>query len=86
MLRAVNVTSGLRTIDMRGSLLQRAERGNAVYRVVLRRGRRWDHRRELEPVTTKPAGMGVAPFASDDALLWFDLSTNPRNVVLYRPR
>jgi len=40
----------------------------------------------LDPVTTKPAGVGVAPIASDDALLWFDLSTNPRRVVLYRPQ
>ncbi|HEY6204437.1 MAG TPA: hypothetical protein VI056_15560 [Candidatus Limnocylindria bacterium] len=40
----------------------------------------------LVPVANKPAGIGVAPEASDDALLWFDLSTNPRNVVLYRPK
>jgi hypothetical protein len=37
----------------------------------------------LEPVA-KPAGMGVAPLASDDTLLWFDLSSDPRKVVLYR--
>ena len=38
----------------------------------------------LEPVA-KPAGLGVAPVASEDGLIWFDLSTSPRSVVFYRP-
>jgi hypothetical protein len=40
----------------------------------------------LTPLATKPARIGVAPEASIDALLWFDLSTNPRRVVLYCPQ
>lgn len=88
MLRAVNVASGVqRTIDMRGSSCTEPSVGTryiawycaaGVVGII--------DAKTLEPVTTKPAGMGVAPLASDDALLWFDLSTNPRSVVLYRPR
>ena len=38
----------------------------------------------LEPVAA-PAGFGVAPVASDDALLWFNVIPNGRTVTLYRP-
>lgn len=38
----------------------------------------------LEPAA-RPAGLGVVPIASEGGLIWFDLSTSPRSVVLYRP-
>jgi hypothetical protein len=87
VLRAVNVVSGVqRTIDMRGSSCSPPSVGTryiawycsaGVVGII--------DAKTLEPVA-KPAGTGVAPLASDDALLWFDLTTNPRSVVLYRPR
>ena len=39
----------------------------------------------LSPVSA-PAGIGVAPMASDDALLWFTVIPNGRTVTLFRPR
>lgn len=87
MLRAVNVASGAqRTISMGGSSCTEpsigtryivwycSERVVGILDAIT-----------LAPLATKPAGVGVAPQASDDALLWFDLGT-PRNVVLYRPQ
>lgn len=88
MLRAVNIASGVqRTIDMRGSSCSEPSAGTrfiawycagGVVGII--------DAKTLEPLATTPVGIGVAPLASDDALLWFDLSTNPRQVVLYRPR
>jgi hypothetical protein len=87
LLRAVNTASGVeRTIAMGGSSCTEpsigtryivwycSERVVGILDAIT-----------LAPLATKPAGVGVAPQASDDALLWFDLST-PRNVVLYRPQ
>jgi hypothetical protein len=86
MLRAVDIASGAqRTIDMGGSSCTEPSIGTryiawyCAERVV-----GILDPKTLEPLATKPAGIGVAPQASDDALLWFDLRT-PRNVVLYRP-
>jgi len=87
-LRVVNVVSGAqRTIDMGGSSCTEPSVGTryiAWYCAANVVGLL--DANTLEPLATKPAGIGVAPEASDDALVWFDLSTNPRRVVLYRPR
>ena len=86
-LRAVNVVSGAqRTIDAGGSSCSEPSVGtryiawycSAVVVGII-------DAKTLEPLP-KPAGMGVAPVASDDGVVWFDLRTNPRQVVLYRPR
>ena len=87
MLRAVNIASGVeRTIAMGGSSCTEPSIGTkyivwycsaSVVGIL--------DANTLAPVVTKPAAIGVAPEASGDALLWFDLSTNPRSVVLYRP-
>ena len=37
-------------------------------------------------VGTRHVAWYCGALASDDALLWFDLSTNPRQLVLYRPQ
>jgi hypothetical protein len=86
MLRAVNVASGAqRTIEMGGSSCTEPSLGTRYIAWFCAGGvvGMLDPK-TLEPLTTKPAGIGVAPIASDDALLWFDLSTNPRRVVLFR--
>lgn len=85
-LRAINVASGAqRTIDAGGSSCTEPSVGTryiawycsaGVVGII--------DAKTLEPLTSKPAGMGVAPIASDDALVWFDLITKPRRVVLYR--
>lgn len=87
-IHAVNTASGAqRTIDAGGSSCAELTVGTryiawycsgAVVGIV--------DAKALEPLTTKPAGFGVAPLASDDSLLWFDPSSNPRQIVLYRPR
>jgi len=87
-LRAVNIASGVeRTIDMGGSSCSEPSIGTryVVWYCAVGVVGILDPN-TLTPVATKPAGIGVAPEASDDALLWFDLSTNPRHVVLYRPK
>jgi hypothetical protein len=88
MLRAVNVASGAqRTIDMGGSSCTEPSIGTRYIAWYCAGGVVGIlDPMTLEPLATKPAGVGVAPIASDDALLWFDLSTNPRHVVLYRPQ
>lgn len=40
----------------------------------------------LEPARDVPATIGVAPLASDDALLWFTVVPGGRTVTLFRPR
>jgi len=40
----------------------------------------------LEPAREVPATIGVAPLASDDALLWFTVVPGGRTVTLFRPR
>jgi hypothetical protein len=85
-LRAVNIASGVeRTIAMGGSSCTEPSIGTkyivwycsaGVVGIL--------DPKTLEPLAAKPAGIGVAPEASDDTLLWFDLSTNPRRVVLFR--
>jgi hypothetical protein len=87
-LREVNVASGAqRTIDAGGSSCIEPSVGTwylawycsaGVVGIL--------DAKTLEPLASEPAGIGVAPLASDDALLWFDLSTNPRHVMLYRSR
>jgi hypothetical protein len=88
MLRAVNVASGAqRTIAMGGSSCSEPSIGTRYIAWYCAAGVVGIlDPNTLAPVQTKPSGIGVAPEASDDALLWFDLSTNPRNVVLYRPQ
>jgi hypothetical protein len=88
LLRVVNIADGVdRTIAMGGSSCTEPSVGTryiawycaaGVFGIL--------DANTLAPAATKPAGIGVAPEASDDALLWFDLSTNPRHVVLYSPR
>ena len=87
-LRAVNTVSGVeRTIAMGGSSCTEPSIGTRYVAWYCAAGVVGIlDPKTLEPVATKPTGVGVAPIASDDALLWFDLSTNPRNVVLYRPK
>lgn len=88
VLRVVSVVSGAqRTIDMGGSSCTEPSIGTKYIAWYCSAGVVGIlNANTLEPLATKPAGIGVAPEASDDALLWFDLSTNPRNVVLYRPQ
>jgi len=87
-LRAVNTVSGAeRTIAMGGSSCTEPSIGTRYVAWYCAAGVVGIlDPKTLEPVATKPTGVGVAPIASDDALLWFDLSTNLRNVVLYRPQ
>ena len=87
-LRAVNTVSGAeRTIAMGGSSCTEPSIGTRYVAWYCAAGVVGIlDPKTLEPVATKPTGVGVAPIASDDALLWFDLNTNPRNVVLYRPQ
>jgi len=87
-LRAVNTVSGVeRTIAMGGSSCTEPSIGTRYIAWYCSAGVVGIlDPKTLDPVTTRPAGVGVAPIASDDALLWFDLSTNPRRVVLYRPQ
>lgn len=86
-LRALNIASGVeRTIDAGGSSCVEPSIGTryvAWYCAASVIGIL--DAITLAPLSTKPVGMGVGPFASDDALLWFDIGTNPRRVVLYRP-
>jgi hypothetical protein len=86
-MRAITVTTGAqRTIDAGGSSCSEPSVGTLyivwycsadIVGII--------DAKTLDPLT-KPAGMGVGPVASDDGLLWFDLRTTPRQVVLYRPR
>jgi hypothetical protein len=86
-IRAVNIAGGTtRTIDARGSSCAEVTIGSRyaawncsanVFGIL--------DARTLDPVNA-PAGMGVAPVASDDALLWFTVIPNGRTVTLYRPR
>ena len=87
-LRAVNVASGAqRTIDAGGSSCSEPSVGTRYVAWYCSAGVAGIlDAKTLESLATKPTGMGVAPVASDDALLWFDLSTKPRQVVLYRPQ
>jgi hypothetical protein len=87
-LRAVNTVSGVaRTIAMGGSSCTEPSIGTRYIAWYCAAGVVGIlDPKTLDPLATKPAGIGVAPIASDDALLWFDLSTNPRHVVLYRPQ
>ncbi|HSW94699.1 MAG TPA: hypothetical protein VLI88_00915 [Patescibacteria group bacterium] len=85
-IRAVNVASGAdRTIDAGGSSCSGTTAGTryvawycsaSVSGIV--------DARTLEPARDVP--VGVAPEASDDALLWFTVVPNGRTVTLFRPR
>jgi hypothetical protein len=88
LLRAVNVADGVeRTIAMGGSSCTEPSIGTTYIAWYCAAGVVGIlDAKSLAPLTSKPAGVGVAPIASDDALLWFDLSTNPRQVVLGRPQ
>jgi hypothetical protein len=87
-LRAVDVASGAqRTIDAGGSSCSGPSVGTRYVAWYCSAGVVGIlDAKTLEPLASKPAGIGVAPLASDDALLWFDLATNPQHVVLYRSR
>jgi hypothetical protein len=88
LLRAVNIADGMeRTIAMGGSSCNEPSIGTRYIAWYCAAGVVGIlDAQSLAPLTSKPTGVGVAPIASDDALLWFDLSTNPRHVVLYRPQ
>jgi hypothetical protein len=84
-IRAVNVVSGTeRTIDAGGSSCSQASAGSryvAWYCATV--GGILDAK-TLEPARDAP--VGVAPEASDDALIWFTVVPNGRTVTLFRPR
>jgi hypothetical protein len=84
-IRAVNVVSGAeRTIDAGGSSCSQPSAGTryvAWYCATV--GGILDAK-TLEPARDIP--LGVAPEASDDALIWFTVIPNGRTVTLFRPR
>jgi len=86
MIRAVNVVSGgVRTIDAGGSSCSQVTAGTryvAWYCSPSVNGIR--DVETLEPAREVP--VGVAPEASDDALLWFTVVPSGRTVTLFRPR
>lgn len=85
-VRAVNVVSGdERTIDAGGSSCSQVSAGTRYIA--------WycspNLNRILDVTTLEPARdvpVGVAPEASDDALVWFTVIPNGRTVTLFRPR
>jgi len=85
-IRAVNVVTGVeRTIDAGGSSCSGVSAGTryvAWYCSANVNGIR--DVTSLEPARDVP--VGVAPVASDDALLWFTVAPNGRTVTLFRPR
>jgi hypothetical protein len=86
LLRAINIADGVdRKIAMGGSSCSEPSIGTKYVAWYCSAGVVGIlDAKTLSPLATKPPGIGVAPEASDDALLWFDLSTNPRRVVLFR--
>jgi hypothetical protein len=88
LLRAVNIANGLeRTFAMGGASCTEPSIGTRYIAWYCAGGVVGIlDAKTLEPPATKPARVGVTPIASDDGLLWFDLSANTRRVVLYRPQ
>jgi hypothetical protein len=86
MVRAVNVASGgERTIDAGGSSCSGTSAGTRYVAWYCSPGVTGIlDAKSLEPARDVP--VGVAPEASEDALLWFTVIPNGRTVTLYRPR
>jgi hypothetical protein len=83
-IRAVNVVSGAeRTIDAGGSSCSQPTAGSRYVAWYCATVAGILDARTLEPARDVP--VGVAPEASDDALLWFTVVPTGRTVTLFRP-
>jgi hypothetical protein len=86
-LHALNLASGAeRTIDARGPTCGEATVGTR-YVTWYCSGNAFGvlDAATLEPIPA-PVGFGLAPTASDDALIWFAVIPGGRTVTLFRPR
>ncbi|TMC72305.1 MAG: hypothetical protein E6J13_05245 [Chloroflexi bacterium] len=88
---ALNLVTGEeRTLEVAGSSCSGVTAGSRYF--VWACGRSDDPRdslivdaKTLDMVRTIPGGTGVGLIASDDGLLWFDLTGGARTVTLFRP-
>jgi hypothetical protein len=84
-IRAINVISGAdRVIDAGGSTCSQVSAGTSYIAWYCAKTPGVIDAKTLEPV--RDVAAGLAPAASDDALLWFTAVGDGRTITLFRPR